>query len=78
MAVNPAGYIPALVDGDVTIVESIAIMEYLLGRYDPSPLARLSADPDFPAYQQSRANSLAAHTSLAIPSRLPTSQLATA
>ena len=52
MAVNPAGYIPALVDGDVTIVESIAIMEYLLARYDPSPLARLSADSDFPAYQQ--------------------------
>ena len=52
MAVNPAGYIPALVDGDVTIVESIAIMEYLLARYDPSPLARLPADPDFPAYQQ--------------------------
>jgi glutathione S-transferase len=52
MAVNPAGYIPALVDGDVTIVESIAIMEYLLARYDPSPLARLSTDADFPAYQQ--------------------------
>lgn len=52
MAVNPAGYIPALVDGEVTMVESIAIMEYLLARYDPSPLARTSADPDFPAYQQ--------------------------
>ena len=52
MAVNPAGYIPALVDGDVTMVESIAIMEYLLARYAPSPLARLAADPGFPAYQQ--------------------------
>jgi glutathione S-transferase len=52
MAVNPAGYIPALVDGEVTIVESIAIMEYLLARYHPSPFARPSADPDFPAYQQ--------------------------
>jgi glutathione S-transferase len=52
MAVNPAGYIPALVDGEVTMVESIAIMEYLLARYPASPLARLSADPDFPAYQQ--------------------------
>jgi glutathione S-transferase len=52
VAVNPAGYIPALVDGDVTMVESIAIMEYLLARYAPSPLAPLSADLDFPAYQQ--------------------------
>jgi glutathione S-transferase len=52
MAVNPAGYIPALVDGEVTILESIAIMEYLLARYDPGPLAPLWTDPDFPAYQQ--------------------------
>lgn len=52
MAVNPAGYIPALVDGAVTMVESIAIMEYLLARYDPSPLVPLPADADFPAYQQ--------------------------
>ncbi len=52
MAVNPAGYIPALVDGDATIVESIAIMEYLLGRYGPSSLAPHSADSDFPAYLQ--------------------------
>ncbi|MET0659395.1 MAG: glutathione S-transferase family protein [Steroidobacteraceae bacterium] len=52
MAVNPAGYIPALVDGEATIIESIAIMEYLLARYAPSPLARLAADPEFPAYQQ--------------------------
>jgi glutathione S-transferase len=52
MAVNPAGYIPALVDGEVTMVESIAIMEYLLARYAPSPLAPLSTDPDFPTYQQ--------------------------
>ena len=52
MAVNPAGYIPALVDGDATMVESIAIMEYLLARYAPNPLAPLPDDPEFPAYQQ--------------------------
>lgn len=52
MAVNPAGYIPALVDGDATMVESIAIMEYLLARYAPTPLAPLATDRDFPAYQQ--------------------------
>lgn len=29
LAVNPADYIPAIQDGDVVMVESIAIMEYL-------------------------------------------------
>jgi glutathione S-transferase len=52
MTVNPAGYIPALVDGEATMVESIAIMEYLIARYAPTSLARLPADPEFPAYQQ--------------------------
>ncbi|MET0660053.1 MAG: glutathione S-transferase family protein [Steroidobacteraceae bacterium] len=52
LAVNPAGYIPALVDGEVTMVESIAIMEYLLGRYGRSPIAPGPADPAFPAYLQ--------------------------
>jgi len=52
LAVNPAGYIPALQDGDVTMVESIAIMEYLLARYGPTPLAPDPHDPAFPTYQQ--------------------------
>ncbi len=52
LAINPAGFIPALQDGDVTMVESIAIMEYLLARYGPSPLAPEPQDPAFPAYQQ--------------------------
>ena len=52
LAVNPANYIPALQDGDVTMVESIAIMEYLMGRYGPTPLAPAPHDPIFPAYQQ--------------------------
>lgn len=52
LAANPAGYIPVLVDGDVTMVESIAIMEYLMGRYGPTPLAPSPTDPAFPAYQQ--------------------------
>jgi glutathione S-transferase len=47
LAINPAGFIPAIQDGDVTMVESIAIMEYLMARYGPTPLA-----PAFPAYQQ--------------------------
>jgi glutathione S-transferase len=52
MAINPAGFIPALVDGDVTMVESIAIMEYLMARYGPTPLAPEPRDPAFPMYQQ--------------------------
>jgi glutathione S-transferase len=52
LAVNPAGFIPAIQDGDVTMVESIAIMEYLMARYGPTPLAPDPRDPSFPAYQQ--------------------------
>jgi glutathione S-transferase len=52
LAVNPAGFIPAIQDGDVTMVESIAIMEYLMARYGPTPLAPDPHDPAFPAYQQ--------------------------
>jgi glutathione S-transferase len=52
LAVNPAGFIPALVDGETTMVESIAIMEYLLARHGPTPLAPGPHDPSFAAYQQ--------------------------
>ena len=52
LAINPAGFIPAIQDGTVTMVESIAIMEYLMGRYGPTQLAPDARDPAFPAYQQ--------------------------
>ena len=52
LAINPAGFIPALRDGDVIMVESIAIMEYLMARYGPTPLAPGAHDPAFAAYQQ--------------------------
>jgi len=52
LAINPAGFIPALQDGDVTMVESIAIMEYLMARHGPTPLGPDPHDPAFPAYQQ--------------------------
>ena len=34
------------------MVESIAIMEYLMARYGPTPLAPDPHDPAFPVYQQ--------------------------
>jgi glutathione S-transferase len=49
LAINPAGFIPAIVDGDTVMVESIAIMEYLLARHGPSPLAPAPSDADYPA-----------------------------
>jgi glutathione S-transferase/3-isopropylmalate dehydratase len=52
LSVNPADYIPAMQDDDVVMVESIAIMEYLMARYGPTPLAPAPQDPSFPAYQQ--------------------------
>lgn len=52
LEINPAGFIPALQDGDTIMVESIAILEYLLARYGPSPLVPDPQDPAFAAYQQ--------------------------
>jgi len=52
LVVNPADYIPAIQDGDVVMVESIAIMEYLMARYGPTPLAPDPHYPNFAAYQQ--------------------------
>lgn len=52
LAINPAGFIPAIQDGDVTMVESIAIMEYLMMRYGPTPLMPDPRDPSFPLYKQ--------------------------
>ena len=52
LAINPAGFIPALVDNEVTMVESVAIMQYLIARYGPTPLAPDPHDPAFAAYLQ--------------------------
>ena len=52
LAINPAGFIPAIQDGDVVMVESIAIMEYLIARHGPTPLAPDPHDPAFAPYQQ--------------------------
>jgi glutathione S-transferase/3-isopropylmalate dehydratase len=52
LAVNPAYYIPVMQDGEVTMVESVAIMQYLMARYGPTPLAPGPDDPGFSDYQQ--------------------------
>jgi glutathione S-transferase len=52
LAVNPAGFIPAIVDGDTIMVESIAIMEYLLARYGGGSLVPATDDPAFATYLQ--------------------------
>src|SRR3569623_3625843 len=52
LAINPGGFIPALQDGDTGMVESIAILEYLLARHGPSPLAVTPDDPAFAVYLQ--------------------------
>jgi glutathione S-transferase len=50
MAVNPLGTIPALVDGETFMTESAAIVEYLVTRYGPSPLAVTVDDPAYGAW----------------------------
>ncbi len=52
MAMNPAGFIPVLQDGEAVMVESIAILEYLMAKYGPTPLALGPKDPGFHLYQQ--------------------------
>ncbi len=52
LAINPAGYIPALRDGDVSLIESIAILEYLAARHGPTPLVPGPDSPDFATYKQ--------------------------
>jgi glutathione S-transferase len=50
--VHPMGRVPALQDGDVTIFESGAIVEYVLARYGNGRLMPKISSPDFPAYLQ--------------------------
>ncbi len=50
--VHPMGRVPALQDGEVTIFESGAIVEYVLARYGNGRLVPKVSSPDFPAYLQ--------------------------
>jgi glutathione S-transferase len=50
IAASPTGSIPGLRDGDVTMMESVAILEYLGTRYGPTPLVPAADDPSWPRY----------------------------
>jgi glutathione S-transferase len=49
---HPLGRVPVLEDGDVTLWESGAIVEYILERHKNGGLKPTSDDPNWPKYQQ--------------------------
>ena len=46
LAVNPAGTVPAMVDGDRILTESLAICEYLLTKHGDTSLLVATAEPE--------------------------------
>ena len=52
LAIHPAGRVPALEDGDVTLFESGAIVQYLLARYGKGAMVPAVVSPEFPEYLQ--------------------------
>lgn len=52
LKVHPMGRVPALEDGDVTVFESGAIVEYVLARHGDGRLRPAPDAPDFPSYLQ--------------------------
>jgi len=51
LAINPAGTLPALIDGDRAIYESLAICEYLAAKHG-SDLLVAAGEPEWPEFQQ--------------------------
>ncbi|MBV8523412.1 MAG: glutathione S-transferase family protein [Acetobacteraceae bacterium] len=47
---SPTGSFPGLRDGEVRMMESCAILEYLAAKYGPTRLAPALVDPAYPAY----------------------------
>ncbi len=52
LKVHPMARVPSLQDGDVTIFESGAIVEYILAKYGDGRMRPPVESPDFPAYLQ--------------------------
>lgn len=50
--VTPLQKVPAIKDGDVVMIESIAIMQYITRRYGPTPLAPEASEAAYPDYLQ--------------------------
>lgn len=50
--VHPLGRVPALEDGETTIYESGAIVEYVLARHGEGRLVPATSSPEFPQYLQ--------------------------
>ncbi|MEM7171926.1 MAG: glutathione S-transferase family protein [Pseudomonadota bacterium] len=50
--INPMGKIPAMFDGENLIIESIAIMQYVMERFGPTELNVPADDPEFATYLQ--------------------------
>jgi glutathione S-transferase len=49
-AVNPMQKIPAMRDGDTLMLESLAMMQYLAGKYGPTDLVVSPDEPDYARY----------------------------
>ena len=48
LAINPLGRVPTVEDGDVTLSESGAIVEYILAKYGDGRLVPETSSPDLP------------------------------
>ena len=51
-AINPMGKVPALYDGETLIIESVAIIQYLLSKAGAPDLAVQPDDPEYASYLQ--------------------------
>ena len=51
-AINPLRTIPALVDGDVSMIESVAMMIYIMSKYGPTDLEVKPNEPGYAEYLQ--------------------------
>ena len=50
LKVNPLGTVPTMFDGELRMTESVAICQYLVDRYGPTPLRVPVEDPEYGAY----------------------------
>ncbi len=51
-AINPVGKVPAMIDGDMKMFESCAMMQYVLDRYGNGRLQPAVSDAEYPQYLQ--------------------------